>query len=81
MAKTYRKKKVKKTATKGVAHINASFNKGRYTLLMIVRINCGCSQITLMFIHYFIWIIQMITDIFSENQVEQFILLIYNRKY
>ena len=26
MAKTYKKKKVKKTATKGIAHINASFN-------------------------------------------------------
>ena len=26
MAKTYRKKKVKKTATRGIAHINASFN-------------------------------------------------------
>jgi small subunit ribosomal protein S11 len=26
MAKTYRKKKIRKTATRGIAHVNASFN-------------------------------------------------------
>ncbi len=36
MAKTYRKKKVKKTAVKGVAHINASFNN---TCIVVTDMN------------------------------------------
>jgi len=32
MAKTYRKKKVKKTATRGIAHIKASFNNTIVTI-------------------------------------------------
>ncbi len=32
MAKTYKKKKVKKTATKGIAHITASFNNTYITV-------------------------------------------------
>jgi len=36
MAKTYKKKKVKKTAVKGVAHINASFNN---TTIVITDMN------------------------------------------
>ncbi len=36
MAKTYRKKKVKKTASKGVAHINASFNN---TTIVVTDMN------------------------------------------
>ena len=32
MAKSYRKKKVKKTATKGVAHVRATFNNTMVTI-------------------------------------------------